>query len=130
MAKSATASLGVIHPASTSRIERAAAALDEKRKQIAQLTEEADALKARLLAMVKSEGEADEQGKVRYETDQHKFTVIGGRNTYANPAKLKIAMTANGITPKVQAKVFAAAVTETEYEYVGVYLKKGGDDAD
>lgn len=124
MAKSTATKLAVVHPASESRIERAATELDQVRRQIADLVEKKEALAARLLLMTKQEGEPDAEGKVRYETDLHKFVIIPGTNVYIHPKKLTLALTAQGITPKVQRAIRAACVQETEYEYVGVYAKK------
>jgi hypothetical protein len=129
MPKSNAARIAIVHPASTSRIERAAQELDAIRKQLADLNVRKDELSARLLLLTKAEGEADDAGKVRYETDAHKFVVIPGKNVYVDPKKLMIALTSIGITPKVQRKVRAACVKETDYEYVGVYVKKQDEGA-
>lgn len=129
MARSSAArKMAVVHPASESRIERAANELDEVRRAIKDLELKKDELNARLLLMVKREGEADHEGKVRYETDLHKFQIIPGKNVQINEGKLRASMVAMGLTPAKIEKAIAPAKTVTEYEYVGVYLAKPKDE--
>lgn len=158
MAKSTAArkTLVQVHPASTSRIERASIELtgiaippDQKaavqedilkriasaierygvRPIIAALEDHKKELSDRLLAMVRREGEVEiEKGveKVRYETDLHKFQIIKGKNVYIGEKELRLTMTACSIPVKTQEKVLSCK-SVTEYEYVGVYPKKQED---
>lgn len=136
-----------IHPASTSRIEKAsrelkgpggeptphpdivadlAAHILEYGVQplISALTTHKDELNARLLTMTKHEGDPDEKGKIRYETEDHKFVIIKGRNVYIGEKDLRQAMTTNGIKPTLQEKILNKKVKKvTEYEYVSVTVK-------
>ena len=124
--------LTVVHPASTSRIERASEELVAIREQIKALEERKKELADRLLVMVKREGEPDEKGKVRYQTDLHKFIVIEmpGRVT-VNEAKLKASMAKNGLTPKQMEKIITPARTVGEpSERIGVYERKDGDEGE
>lgn len=141
----------IVYPAATSRIERASAELtgppetrkpEEVSPNILKMIQSAieqygvrpllkaletykDELMVRLVRLVKIEGAEDEKGKLRYETDLHKFQVIAGRNVYIGETELRKAMTAAAITPKVQAKILnnPKVMKVTEYEYVGVYKK-------
>ena len=127
---STAARIAVVHPASESRIERASTELMQIRKDLAELNARKDELSARILTMVKHEGETvvDSKGveKIRYETDAHKFVVIAGKNTYIGEGKLRAAMTSFGMTPKEIERVLvkSGARQVTEYEYVGVYDRK------
>lgn len=120
--------LAVIHPVRESRVERASNELLDLRKQISELEERKKELADRLLAWVKQDGEADLDGKVRYETTAHKFIVIHGKNTYISEKKLKAAMAARGMTPKEIERCLTPATTVTEYDYVGVYERKAEED--
>lgn len=113
-----------VHSFANNRIERASNELDQLRKRIRELTAQKDQLNARVLTMLRNEGEADDEGKVRYETTMHTFCIIKGSNTYTDLKKLKVSLAAEGLTPKQIAKVLKPAVKVTEYEYPGVYLKK------
>lgn len=125
MARTNTAqTIGIIHPASESRIERAAKELLSLREQISKLTFEKDMLQSRICTMIRQEGAPDDEGKIRYETELHKFQIISGMNCYTDYRKLRVAMTVAGITPKVQAAILASCVKKTEYEYPGVTAKK------
>lgn len=152
MARTATARKPqLIHPASESRVHRAALELmgpltaDETldnadvlkaidsaiarfgvRPILKALEERKTELTDRLVAMVKREGYEDDKGKIAYATDLHTFKVIAGKNVYIGEKELKLAMTAAGITPKVQAKILKVK-KETAYEYVGVYRRKASE---
>ena len=80
----------------------------------------------RLVGMIRREGDTDDKGKVAYETELHTFKIVAGKNVYIGEKDLQVAMTAAGITPKVQAKILKVK-KETAYEYVGVYRKKTPD---
>ena len=110
--------LGIIHPASTSRIERVATELDTLSEQIKALETTKVELNARLLLMVKREGNEDEKGKIRYETEQHKFVVVAGKNTHTSGDKVKQALVSLGVSPKIAVKAIAKGTTTKEYEYV------------
>ena len=118
----------LVHPASTSRIERASTELLELRRQIKELENQKDELSARLLVMVKREGEEREDSKgvvrVRYETDQHRFIVIPGKNVTINEGVLRKTMLSLGVEPKRIEKYIAPAKKTVKYEYVGVYERK------
>lgn len=137
------ARLAVVHPASTSRIERAAIELcgidnldlDEKtltefakrhgiRKAIKFLEVMRDEYNARMVLMIKREGEPDPKGKVRYHTDAHSFLIVAGRNTYTDIDVIKKNAASMGLTPKQTGKLLANAVKVTEYEYPGIYPAK------
>lgn len=144
----------LVHPASTSRIARASVELmgplpgdatltDEEilsaldtsiqrfgvRPIIKALETRKSELMERLVGMVKREGEEDDKGKIRYETELHRFQIIDGENVYLSEKLLRVAMTACGITPKVQAKILRAKGVRkvTPYEYVGTYRKSSAD---
>lgn len=113
-----------IHHFATSRVEKASNELDHTRQQMKELKVRQDELSARILRLVKQEGEPDEKGKIRYETEAHKFQVIPGTNIYTDRDKMRTALMVAGLTPKQVTKIEAACVKETPYEYVGVYKKK------
>lgn len=71
----------------------------------------------KLLKLVHREGEPDDEGKIRLETDSAKLQIIPGKNETISKKKL-IAM---GVKPKL----IAQCTDTVEYEYVGVYAKKG-----
>lgn len=112
--------LAVVHPSSTSRIERKADELDAVRAKIKALTAEKDALSEQLLKLVRREGEEDEKGKVRYATDAHKFVVIEATNRTTSGAKAIQMLIKLGVNAKLAAKAIARATSETDYEYVRV----------
>lgn len=122
----ARTALAVVHPSSTSRIERKADELDAIKSKIKALKEDADALSKQLLVLVKREGEADEDGKVRYATDAHKFLVISATNTTVSGKKAIQNLIKLGVNAKVAAKAIRRATSETPYEYVRV--DKASDD--
>jgi hypothetical protein len=153
MAKSSAARKPVltIHPAGTSRIERASSELTGPPTEAEQdtildalapfvarfgvrpvlraLETHKDDLSARLLAMVKREGEevttitkGETKTKMVYETELHKFQTIAGKNVYIGEQELRLVMTACSIPVKVQEKILKCKKV-TEYEYVGVYKK-------
>lgn len=152
MARSATARKPrLIHPVSSSRIARASielmgpltgdetfddnavlAALETTiarfgvRPLLKALETRKSELTDRLVAMVKREGSPDDKGKIAYETELHTFRIIEGKNVYIGEKELRLAMTAAGITPKVQNKILKVK-KETPYDYVGVYRKKTAD---
>lgn len=153
MARTATARARrpvLVHPASTSRIARASLELmgplpgDVElptaeilsaievaigqfgvRPIIKALEERKAELMTRLVAMVERDGETDDKGKIRYETELHRFQVIEGANVHIPESGLKVAMTASGITPKTQATILRKCAKRTLYSYVGVYRKQG-----
>lgn len=127
MAKKATAT-ATVHPFATSRIEKASNELSAIRAQIKQLEDRKAELSGRILTMLHNDGEKDEEGKIRYETDRHKFVIIQGVNTYTDKKHMVTALSASGLTPKQIASVVKACVTETPYEYAGVYVKKEAAD--
>ena len=98
------------------------------RRQIKELENQKDELSARLLVMVKREGEEREDSKgvvrVRYETDQHRFIVIPGKNVTINEGVLRKTMLSLGVEPKRIEKYIAPAKKTVKYEYVGVYERK------
>jgi len=135
MARNSTArrALSVVHPASNDKIERKAQELDEIRKELKKLTDEKDALNLELLRLVKRQGEADEDGKIRYDTDAHKFQIIEGRSVSTNGQKAIKKLVALGVSLKVAKKAIAAATTEKDYEYVRIDTRAddegdGGED--
>ena len=114
MAKPNPARLGVVHPSSESRIERKAAELVALRAKISELEKDKTALSAQLLKMVLAEGEADDDGKIRYETDAHKFQVVKG----CSASRIdKVQLTKLGVKQSIIAK---ATIPGTEFEYVRV----------
>lgn len=155
MARSAAARKPVlVHPVSTSRVAKASLevmgplpgdeVLDESailsaldtaiqrfgiRPIIKALEGRKAELSERLVAMVKREGEEDDKGVVSYETELHRFRIIASENVYIGEKPLRVAMTAAGITPKVQAKIFSKKDVRkvTPYEYVGIYRKSSAD---
>ena len=121
---SAARSLGIVHPASTSRIERAASELDEIRAKLKELEERKSELAARLVIMVKREGEEDEKGKVRYSTDLHKFVVVQGKNVHTSGDKVQQLLIQKGVKATIAELCVAKATTTTPYEYVRVDANK------
>lgn len=147
MPRANVARLAVIHPASTSRIERAATELcgvenidvDEKsltefgkrygiRKAIKFLEALKEEYNARMVLMIKREGEADPKGKIRYYTDAHQFQIVNGRNIHTDVEMIKKNAASMGLTPKQTDKLLKNAVSVTEYEYAGIYPAKAKDD--
>lgn len=111
------AGLAIVHPASTSKIERASTELVQIRTQIAELETRKKELSERLLRWVQAEGEPDDEGKVRYETDAHKFLIVEG--TSASKIDPKLLMR-NGVTQKVIQK---STVEGTPFSYVKVMVR-------
>lgn len=122
--------LAVIHPSSTSRIERKADELDAVRAKMKALKDEADALSQQLLKLVRREGEEDEKGKIRYATDAHKFVVIEATNRTTSGAKAIQMLIKLGVNAKLAKKAIDRATNETDYEYVRVDKASDPDDAD
>lgn len=108
-------------PGRASRIERKAAELTDLRKQIAEMELRKTELSAQLLKLVKAEGEPDLKGKIRYESDTHRFVVIESKSTHLNATTL--------LKLGVKASLIKKATTETPYEYVRVDERKD-DEAD
>lgn len=106
---------------SESRIERLARQLDDVRKAEAELRKKKEDISARMVGLIKRNGTVSEDGKLRYETDGHRFQLIAGTNTYTSKPKMVTALSGAGMTPKQIERVVAACVKETSYEYVGVY---------
>lgn len=117
-----------VHPLAPSRIERVARELDVIREEEAELRRRKEEISGRLVGLMHIEGKRGEDGKIRYSTDAHKFVLIKGKNTYTSKGKMVTALSSEGLTPRQIAKVTAACVTVTEYEYVGVY--KAGAEGD
>lgn len=113
--------LAIVHPASESRIERAAAELTALRTKISELEKDKAAKSAQLLKMVQAEGEPDDKGKIRYTTDAHNFIVIGGKNVHTDGSKAIQALVKAGVKVAVAKKAIAASTKIVEYEYIGVY---------
>lgn len=120
--------LAVIHPSSTSRIERKANELDAVRAKMKALKDEADALSQQLLKLVRREGEEDEKGKIRYATDAHKFVVIEATNRTTSGAKAIQMLIKLGVNAKLAKKAIDRATNETDYEYVRVDKASDPDD--
>lgn len=141
-AAAASRRLAVVHPHATSRIARAAEQLvglpnvtvDERtiedlahrfgvRPLIKALETKRDELNGRICTMIRHEGEEDEKGKIRYQTDAFKFIIIPGKNSYINEAKLRKAMVGAGLTPRQIEKIVekSGCKSVTEYEYPGVF---------
>lgn len=122
LAKNRT-SLAIVHPASESRIEQKANELDRLRAKIKELELDKKALSDQLLKMVRAEGEVDEKGKLRYETDLHTFQVIPGKSVTTNGLKAVQALVKLGVKASVAKKAIDKATATVEYEYVGVYKR-------
>lgn len=122
--------LAVIHPSSTSRIERKADELDSVKAKLKALKEQADALSQQLLKLVKREGEADEDGKLRYATDAHKFLVVAATNRSVNGKKAIQNLIKLGVNAKIAKKAVDRATSETPYEYVRIDKAGDPDDED
>lgn len=112
--------LGIVHPAGTSRIERAATEYRAICEQVKTLEESKKALQARLVVMVRREGTEDEKGKLRYETDLHRFVVVGGKNVSVNGDKVRQLLIQKGVKAKIAEAAVTGATKITEYEYVRV----------
>lgn len=112
--------LGIVHPSGTSRIERAATEYRATCEQIKELEATKKALQERLVVMVKREGELDEKGKLRYETDLHRFVVVGGKNVSVNGDKVRQLLIKKGVKPKIADACVTLGTKTTEYEYVRV----------
>lgn len=124
----ARAALAMVHPASTSRIERKAEELDAVNAQLKQLTERKVALAGQLLVLVEREGEADDDGKLRYATDAHKFVVIETKNVTCSGKAATAALIRLGLNAKLVKKGIAKATKETPYKYVRVDKASAVDD--
>lgn len=120
--------LGIIHPAGTSRIERAATEYRATCEQIKTLEATKKALQERLVVMVKREGELDEKGKLRYETDLHRFVVVGGKNVSVSGDKVRQLLIQKGVKAKVADAAVTGATKTTEYEYVRVDDRPADED--
>lgn len=122
--------LVVVHPSRESKIERKSEELVTIREQIKDLEARKVELSAQLLRLVKIEGEADEKGKVRYETDTHRFVVVGGSSVHTSGDKVVQALVKLGVKATVAKKAVARGTSKTEYEYVRVDVRKPDPDAD
>src|SRR5438477_273105 len=112
--------LVAIHPSSTSRIERKADELDAANARLKEIKEQCDDLKAQLLRLTKREGEADEDGKIRYQTDKHKFLVIAAESTTVSGKKAIQNLIKLGVNAKTAKKAIDRATSHTPYEYVRI----------
>lgn len=112
--------LAVVHPSSTSRIERKSAELKEIQEQAKALEERRKELTSQLLKMVKAEGEEDEKGKLRYTTDSFRYVVVGGSSVHTSGDKAIQILQKMGVKLELAKKAIAKATSRTEYEYVRV----------
>lgn len=112
--------LGIVHPAGTSRIEKAATEYRTACEQIKVLEASKKALQERLVVMVRREGQEDEKGKLRYETDLHRFIIVGGKNVSVNGDKVRQLLIKKGVKPKIADACVTGGTKTTEYEYVRV----------
>lgn len=119
-----TARLAVVHPYGDSKIERLSGELVALREQIKQLEAQKSELSTKLLRLVQAEGEADAEGKVRYETELHKFIIIQGKNVTVSGTKTLQALVAAGVKARIAKMAVAKGTSTTEYEYVRVDEKK------
>lgn len=112
--------LAVVHPSSTSRIERKSAELKEIQEQAKALEERRKELTSQLLKMVKAEGEEDEKGKLRYTTDSFRYVVVSGSSVHTSGDKAIQLLQKMGVKLELAKKAIAKATSRTEYEYVRV----------
>lgn len=98
------------------RIERKGAQLKDIQKQISDLEIQKKELSAQLLKLVKLEATADDEGKLRYETEGFNYVVVESKSSKLNTKKL--------MKLGVSARIIKRATVETPYEYVRVDLKK------
>lgn len=98
------------------RIEKRAAELTDIREQIKALEARKTELSGQLLKLVKAAGAEDEEGKVRYESDEHRFVVVEGKSTKLDPKKL--------MQYGVKASIIKKSTVESPYEYVRVDVRK------
>lgn len=116
----ANAGLADVSPTNrANRIENKAYELTKLREQIKELEARKTELSAQLLKLVKVEGEADPDGKIRYLSDEHRFVVIEGKSTKLDPKRL--------MKFGVKASIIKRSTVETPYEYVRVDARKPED---
>lgn len=114
----------IVHPASTSRLERKGEEYRKVQAKFKALEQEKKALMADLCKLIRREGEADEKGKLRYETDVRTFLHIEAENAYTDAKKALQHLVKLGVKPLVARKALRLATSHTPYEYVLMTEKK------
>lgn len=110
-------------PYQLSRIERAAEELKSIRSAIADLEAKKDELAARILLMLRNEGEVGADGKLRLDTPLTSFVLVQQTRQSCDLKKLDVALLGIGVTPEKIATVKSICVKTTESEWAGVYPK-------
>lgn len=102
------------------RIEAKAEELTKIRDHIKELETRKLELSAQLLKLVKAEGSEADDGKWRYESDDHRFLVVEGKSTRLDPKRL--------MKYGVKASIIQKSTVETPFEYVRVDVRKPDQD--
>lgn len=103
-------------PQASARVTALVTELADIRQQLTELNARKDEIGARLTKRVTEEGESDEEGKIRLQTDTHAMVVVDAENRSVS-AKTLLAL-------GVKASVIAKATTVTPYRYVSVTAKR------